>query len=239
MSRPHLTEVRETLIGAVVMTALAILLVINAADSGEDERINGYVVSASFQRADGVSIGAPVRMAGMPVGEVIAHTLANGYRAELSMRLNSGVEVPADSAAVIETDGLLGPKYIEIHPGGEDTIIRPGGRFEYAQDAMVLEDLLLRIVEQAKAKAQERDRAAPQPPQATDDPDGLESGGPESMEQRPGGAASPVPSLVPSLQDLLKKGTETEEGDQMLEHLPKTGPDATIPPPEHSQTPRG
>lgn len=214
--RPALTDLRETLIGALVLGVLAVALALNAADRGREDRADGYTLTASFQRTDGIAIGAPVRMAGVRIGEVAGQALAGGFRAELSLRLDTGVEIPMDSAAVIETDGLLGPKYVEIHPGGEEDMLKPGGRFEYVQDAMVLEDLLARIVEQARQKALERAGA----PAAA--PDGNDGDGDDAL-LAPGG-------LVPSLRDLLNN--RTEEGDKALEHLPDTTPNGVLPPPD-------
>lgn len=222
--RPALTDMRETLIGALVLGVLAAVLALNAADKGQDEHIDGYVLSASFQRTDGITVGAPVRLAGLRVGEVIGQSLVDGFRAELTMRVNSGVEIPVDSAAVIETDGLLGPKYIEIHPGGEDDVLAPGTRFEYAQDAMVLEDLLSRIVEQARQKALERAGAAGGPAPAAGPAD------PDDGDDAPPGAAGGLPGLVPSLRDLLNN--RTEDGDKALEHLPDITPNGVLPAPD-------
>ncbi|WP_019644157.1 MlaD family protein [Novispirillum itersonii] len=230
--RPALTDMRETLIGALVLGVLAVVLALNAADKGQDEHIDGYVLSASFQRTDGITIGAPVRLAGLRVGEVIGQSLVDGFRAELTMRVNSGVEIPVDSAAVIETDGLLGPKYIEIHPGGEDDVLAPGTRFEYAQDAMVLEDLLSRIVEQARQKALERAGAVGGPAASPADGDDGDDAPPGAVPPgaAPPGAAGGVPGLVPSLRDLLNN--RTEDGDKALEHLPDITPNGVLPAPD-------
>lgn len=219
--RPALTDLRETLIGALVLGVLAVVFALNVADRGDDDRAAGYTLTASFQRTDGIAIGAPVRLAGIRVGEVTGQALVGGFRAELTLRLDPGVEIPVDSAAVIETDGLLGPKYIEVHPGGEDDILLPGGRFDYVQDAMVLEDLLVRIVEQARQKAQER---AGQPAPAAPDSDG------DDLLDPPGAGPGGAGGLVPSLRDLLNN--RTEDGDKALEHLPDTTPNGVLPPPD-------
>lgn len=222
--RPALTDLRETLIGALVLGVLAVVFALNVADRGDDDRAAGYTLTASFQRTDGIAIGAPVRLAGIRVGEVTGQALVGGFRAELTLRLDPGVEIPVDSAAVIETDGLLGPKYIEVHPGGEDDILLPGGRFDYVQDAMVLEDLLVRIVEQARQKAQER---AGQPAPAAPGSPGTEE---DDLLDPPGAGPGGAGGLVPSLRDLLNN--RTEDGDKALEHLPDTTPNGVLPPPD-------
>ena len=45
----------------------------------------------------------------------------------------------------------MGNKYIEIEPGGSPDYLAPGGEFAYTQDAMVLEELIDRIIGIGKA----------------------------------------------------------------------------------------
>ncbi len=51
-------------------------------------------------------------------------------------------EIPEDSFASIQTEGLLGGKYVGISPGGLDTYLKDGGRIEQTQSAIVLETLI-------------------------------------------------------------------------------------------------
>ena len=48
----------------------------------------------------------------------------------------------------------MGSKYIEIEPGGSEDMLSPGDEFAYTQDAMVIEELLDRIVGIGKANRQ-------------------------------------------------------------------------------------
>ena len=70
------------------------------------------------------------------------------------MEVKENVQLPDDSSASIVSSGLMGPKYIEIEPGGSFDMIAPGGEFSYTQDAMVIEELLDRIVGIGKANRQ-------------------------------------------------------------------------------------
>lgn len=148
-----MTPRRETVIGAGVLGALVLALALNALGSGQrGAGDGGYAVQAVFHRTDGLTVGAQVRLAGLPVGQVVEQVLDARYRAHVTLRLNEGVQLPQDSSAIIETDGLLGAKYIELQPGADDDMLGPGGRIEYTQDSMMIEELLARVVAQAKAR---------------------------------------------------------------------------------------
>ena len=54
-------------------------------------------------------------------------------------------QIPEDSYASIQTQGLLGGKYIGIGPGGSDTYFKDGGRIELTQSAIVLENLINKL----------------------------------------------------------------------------------------------
>lgn len=83
---------------------------------------SGYRVKFSFTFVNGIKMGAPVRFAGVDVGEVRAVSLRNipaesKTVIELTCWIKKGVSVPVDSVIWINTLGLLGEKYIEIIPG--------------------------------------------------------------------------------------------------------------------------
>lgn len=153
---------KEALTGTLVL--LAGLLFIAQAYMGSSRKTEpGYDVSVTFQRTDGLFEGAAVRLSGMVVGRVTAFRLDDSFRAITTLRLRPDVKLPADTAALIHSDGLLGAKYIELQPGGDEKIIRPGGTIVYAQDSVDLVDLLEKIVNQAKAKRAQAPDPAPAP----------------------------------------------------------------------------
>lgn len=111
-----------------------------------------YHVQASFGRTDGLLVGDKVRMAGVDIGRVTEAKLADNYNAILTLEIKDGIRIPDDSSASIVSAGLMGSKYIEIEPGGSEDYLSDNGEFSYTQDAMVLEELLDRIVAIGKAK---------------------------------------------------------------------------------------
>jgi phospholipid/cholesterol/gamma-HCH transport system substrate-binding protein len=107
----------------------------------------GYRVTAEFDNVGDLKSGSPVTMAGVRVGEVEAIRFdSQSYKAVVAMRIDPQFsQIPDDSDASVQTQGLLGGKYIGIGPGGSDTYLAEGGRIELTQSALVLENLVNRL----------------------------------------------------------------------------------------------
>jgi phospholipid/cholesterol/gamma-HCH transport system substrate-binding protein len=104
----------------------------------------GYRVSAEFDNIGDLKAGAPVTMAGVRVGEVAGIRFdSKDYKAVVRLRIDLQYnQIPEDSFASIETQGLLGGKYVGISPGGLDSYLKEGSRIEQTQSAIVLESLI-------------------------------------------------------------------------------------------------
>lgn len=104
----------------------------------------GYHVSAEFDNIGDLKVGAPVTMAGVRVGEVAGIRFdSKDYKAVLSLRIDPQYnQIPDDSFASIETQGLLGGKYVGISAGGLDSYLKEGSRIDQTQSAIVLESLI-------------------------------------------------------------------------------------------------
>jgi phospholipid/cholesterol/gamma-HCH transport system substrate-binding protein len=104
----------------------------------------GYLVSAEFDNIGDLKVGSPVAMSGVNVGVVttISYNLKD-YKAEVGMRISDQYnQIPEDSFAAIQTQGLLGGKYIGLSPGGSDTFLKNDSVIEQTQSALVLESLI-------------------------------------------------------------------------------------------------
>ena len=110
-----------------------------------------YKIYANFGRTDGLDIGSPVRLAGINIGRVVASELNEHFNAKLTFEIDSDYKIPEDSSASIISSGLLGGKYIEIEIGGEEEYLKAGSTMSYTQDAMVLEELLDRIISMGRS----------------------------------------------------------------------------------------
>jgi phospholipid/cholesterol/gamma-HCH transport system substrate-binding protein len=104
----------------------------------------GYHVTAEFDNIGDLKVGAPATMAGVRVGEVSGIRFdSKDYKAVVSLRIDPQYhQIPEDSFASIETQGLLGGKYVGISPGGADSYLKDGGRIDQTQSAIVLENLI-------------------------------------------------------------------------------------------------
>ncbi|SET15294.1 outer membrane lipid asymmetry maintenance protein MlaD [Paracoccus homiensis] len=108
----------------------------------------GYEVTASFPDVDGVEIGTEVRLAGVKVGRVTEIALnPQTYMADARIRIPDEVVLPADSAAIIQSDGLLGGAYIQLQPGGSLDNLAPGDEIEDVQGAVSLLQLMMKFVD--------------------------------------------------------------------------------------------
>jgi len=107
----------------------------------------GYLLTAEFDNVGDLKIGSPVTMAGVRIGEVeVIRFDPKSYKALVSLRIDKQFgQIPDDSDASIQTQGLLGGKYVGIDPGGSDTFLKDGGRIELTQSAIVLENLINKL----------------------------------------------------------------------------------------------
>ncbi|HLJ38485.1 MAG TPA: outer membrane lipid asymmetry maintenance protein MlaD [Steroidobacteraceae bacterium] len=104
----------------------------------------GYHVTADFDNIGDLKVGSPVTMSGVRIGEVSGIRFDSTiYKAVVSMRIDPQYnQIPEDSFASIQTEGLLGGKYVGISPGGLDTYLKDGTNIEQTQSAIVLESLI-------------------------------------------------------------------------------------------------
>jgi len=107
----------------------------------------GYHVTAEFDNIGDLKVGSPVAISGVRVGEVSAiHFDSRIYKAVVRMRIDPQYnEIPEDSFASIQTEGLLGGKYVGLSPGGLDTYLKDGSRIDQTQSAIVLESLINKL----------------------------------------------------------------------------------------------
>lgn len=146
-SAEHRAEQRAELLAGGIVLAVAAGFLAWAAGSDLIDR-GGYEVTASFPDVDGVEVGTEVRLAGVKVGRVSSVRLnPQTYMADASITIPDEVVLPADSAAIIQSDGLLGGAYIQIQPGGSLDNLAPGDEIEDVQGAVSLLQLMMKFVD--------------------------------------------------------------------------------------------
>jgi len=103
-------------IGAIIFTAFILLI-----GSSKTWKVT-YLANFEFNFVNGVKIGAPVRFAGVDVGEVrdivfVSDGQGAKNKVDVVCRVRKDIKIPLDSSVWVNTLGLLGERYIEIMPG--------------------------------------------------------------------------------------------------------------------------
>jgi phospholipid/cholesterol/gamma-HCH transport system substrate-binding protein len=144
---------RAELIAGAAVLAVAAGFLLWSAGAGMMPR-GSYPVVASFPSIDGVEVGTDVRLAGVPIGRITDIRLnPQTYYAEATISVPNDIALPVDSAALIQSDGLLGGGYVEIQPGGAMEMLPPGGEIEDVQGAVSLLSLMMKFVDSGSGGA--------------------------------------------------------------------------------------
>jgi phospholipid/cholesterol/gamma-HCH transport system substrate-binding protein len=119
--------INYTLVGAVVVGALALLLVGLALITGRGIATDDYVVR--YRNVTGLRYGAPVFYQGYRIGEVGAVTperSAEGTRYKVTLAIRHDWPIPKDSPARLQSSGLLADVSIGIREGASREMLKPG-----------------------------------------------------------------------------------------------------------------
>jgi phospholipid/cholesterol/gamma-HCH transport system substrate-binding protein len=107
----------------------------------------GYLVNIYFDTAAGLDRSAPVRVAGVRVGNVEKVALEQG-RAKVSFRVPPNIILYKDAKAYLKSEGFLGEKYVEISPGTPGyPRVRPNGEIEQGAPPADIEHFLSKVGE--------------------------------------------------------------------------------------------
>jgi len=140
----------DLIVGLFVLVGLAAIaylsLQVGGLEVGAGEKI---VLRATFDDIGGLSVRAPVRIAGVKIGQVSAIDLDDDLRAEVALEVESNLDLSIDSSAAIRTSGLLGDQFISVELGGEDEVLVDGEEFAFTESALSLDKLIGRFVHDA------------------------------------------------------------------------------------------
>lgn len=133
-------------VGAFILMGFACAIALAFASTDSKNRLQGesYEVTARFSNTGELKVRAPVKIAGVKVGEVSGIQLdPDRFEALVTLRVaRAAGGIPADTSAAIYTSGLLGERYIGLLPGGDPEPLQPGDEVMFTQSAVVLEQLI-------------------------------------------------------------------------------------------------
>lgn len=112
----------ELKVGIFVFIGLVILVTFVLLIGDFKTWTSGYSINFMFNFVNGVKIGAPVRFAGVDIGEVkdiefVFLPQEKKVKVKMIGWVKEEVKIPIDSTVWVNTLGLLGEKYVEIMPG--------------------------------------------------------------------------------------------------------------------------
>ncbi len=123
----------ELKVGVFILIGIAILFVVVFSIGDINLSKTGYRIKVLFNFASGIGPSAPVRLAGVGIGQVqgihiIHDSKDDKTKAELTAWINDDIKIEEDAVVTINTLGLLGEKYLEILPGTAGSpVLKPNG----------------------------------------------------------------------------------------------------------------
>jgi phospholipid/cholesterol/gamma-HCH transport system substrate-binding protein len=130
MPREQYSSIRVGLF--VVGCGVVVILIILALGKRSFLFHRHYSLTATFENAGGLILGAPVRLAGVNAGGVrLIRIVREGAQPKVQVSLTLDKEyqndIRDDSIAMIRSLGLLGDKYVEITLGSENAVVLEDG----------------------------------------------------------------------------------------------------------------
>ena len=132
----------ETMIGLfVVIVAIFFFNYVYTKSGWKKE--DGYVLTANFDKADGLSEGVDVRVSGIRVGKILETSInPENFMAVVKFYVYNNIKLPSDTSATVQSESLFGPRYMALLPGGADDNLSNGDVIENTSGAVNLESLI-------------------------------------------------------------------------------------------------
>ncbi|MDP2943338.1 MAG: MlaD family protein [Candidatus Omnitrophota bacterium] len=129
----------------VVVVVAALLLLFLVYKIGGIKTEKGYEVKCTFTYVSGLEENAPVKLAGVKIGEVksVGHSYdGDETRVLVTLKLDEKARIREDSKIRISTTGLIGEKYIEIAGGSKGSPFIKKGAILVGIDPFEIEELI-------------------------------------------------------------------------------------------------
>jgi phospholipid/cholesterol/gamma-HCH transport system substrate-binding protein len=138
---------RDLIVGLFVAVGLAAIGYLSIQVGGLSYKgPGGLRLYAVFNEIGGLKTRAPVSIAGVTVGQVVAIDLDKSMRARVTLDVDRKLVLPSDTSAGIRTSGLLGDQYIALEPGAEEAPLKSGDEIAMTESALSIERLIGRFV---------------------------------------------------------------------------------------------
>ncbi|MBF0203362.1 MAG: outer membrane lipid asymmetry maintenance protein MlaD [Desulfamplus sp.] len=106
-----------------------------------------YRLYAYFSSVSGLKKGAGVEMAGVEIGNVISISLdTERLLAKIELGIHENIKLAEDVMASVKTSGVIGDRYINLSPGGSDTMLESGDTIFNTESAIDIEALVSKYI---------------------------------------------------------------------------------------------
>lgn len=129
------------LVGAACLVYIALVLG-QVGGFGTDT----YQVFAIFDSVEGLTTGASVEVAGVPVGRVNDIQLTNEGLARVELQLKNKIRLDNETICSVRTKGIIGEKFLRLALGGGEKTIPPGGKITETEPALDLQDVISQFI---------------------------------------------------------------------------------------------
>ena len=147
------SQTRDVIVGLFVSAALVVISYLSFSLGGARfATADEMTIYAIFDEVGGLTPRSPVVVAGVKIGTVQSIDLDENFRAVVSLRLRSGVKLPADTTAAILTAGVLGNQYVGLVPGIDPEPLAAGATLDNNESAVILERLIGRVIQNLGAE---------------------------------------------------------------------------------------
>lgn len=138
---------REIKVGLFVAIAFILLAVVIFSISDFYTVQPQYTLRVRFNFAGGMQAGAPVRLAGVNIGEVkyirlFRDEASQKMQAEAGIQVSKEAVIEEDAVAYVNTLGLIGEKYLEIIPGTAGAKVLTAGEALLGKDSVPVEKFM-------------------------------------------------------------------------------------------------
>jgi virulence factor Mce-like protein len=124
--------------GAATVGVLAVLALLALQSPRSVPFIGARTIYATLPETGNLRVHSEVRARGVRVGEVTDVAPADEGAARVRLKLDPGTALPADTTAQVRGKGLLGARYVDLHPGSSRTGVRPGATLRAGAEASTL-----------------------------------------------------------------------------------------------------
>ena len=136
----------ESIIGTVILFFSIYALVVFFDKNSNPQNSEIKEIRAKFLKLGGVIVGNDVKLRGIKVGTVSKIIIDENYFAEVTISIDNAINIPKDSDLSIQSEGILGNKYLAINPGNESKFLDSNNYFSKVKDYESIEDQVSKII---------------------------------------------------------------------------------------------